>query len=363
MIPIAKPIIGPEEQEAVAEVLASGMLAAGPKVREFEAAFADFCRSPAAVACSSGTSGLCVAVQAFDLPPGSKVLTTPFSFIATANCVLQAGCTPVFVDVDRDTFMPTAEATREALEGDPEIQAIVAVHLYGQACEIHEIVEMATPRGVRVIEDCAQSHGATENGVPVGAIGDLGIFSFYPTKNMTTGEGGIVTGRDTDLLERCRLIIDHGAPRRHQHEMLGFNFRMTSMAAAIGLCQLGHLEERNERRRRNAYRLNAGLSDLPWLSVPFERPDCTHVYNQYALRLTERDRRQECLTQGEISTAIHYPRLIPDQPFYRSLDFSGDGFPVAQSLCETVLCLPVHPALSDQDIDTVAATLRASGSS
>jgi len=360
MIHIAKPIIGPEEQAAVAEVLASGMLAAGPKVRDFEAAFADFCHSPDAVACSSGTSGLCVAIQALELQPKSKVLTTPFSFIATANCILQADCQPVFVDVDPDTFMPTADAVREALERDPDIRAIVAVHLYGQACEIHEIVDVARANDVYVIEDCAQSHGAMEEGTRVGAIGDLGVFSFYPTKNMTTGEGGAVLGANTELLQRCRLIIDHGASKRYKHELLGFNHRMTSIAAAIGLCQLEHLEERNEQRRRSAHRLNEGLRDLPWLTIPVERPNCAHVYNQYTVQITERDMRQEHLTRLGIGTAIHYPRLIPDQPVYRSRGFSGDAYPVARQLCDVVLCLPVHPALSEEDIDAVIAALRSS---
>ena len=359
MIPIAKPFIGPEEQQAVAEVLASGMLASGPKVHAFEHAFADYCQAAGAAACSSGTAGLCTAVVALGLPRGSKVLTTPFSFIATANCILSAGCVPVFADVDAETFMLTAAGVQAALERDPEIKAILPVHLYGQACEIHEMVARAHAKGAYVIEDCAQAHGARENGVPVGAIGDLGVFSFYPTKNMTTGEGGIITGNDPALLERCRLYTDHGAPQRYLHTTLGFNTRMTSIAAALGLCQLERLPAWNRQRRANAHRLSAALADLPGLRVPYERSAGEHVFHQYVITVSQRTRLQEHLQQAGIGSAVHYPCLIPDQPYYQSLGYSGEAFPVARTLTEMVLSLPVHPALSEADLETIIAAVRA----
>jgi dTDP-4-amino-4,6-dideoxygalactose transaminase len=359
VISIAKPYIGPEEQAAVAEVLASGILATGPRVRAFEQAFADYCASPGAVACSNGTAALCIAVAALGLPAGSKVLTTPFSFIATANCILYNDGVPVFIDVDPDTFVLTPAGVKAALERDRSIRAIIPVHLYGQACEIHEIVEIAKAYDVAVIEDCAQAHGATEQGVPVGAIGDLGIFSFYPTKNMMTGEGGMITGRNTTLLDRCRLYIDHGAPKRYLHTELGFNYRMTSIAAAIGLCQLERLPGWNAARANNARLMSAALADLPWLSVPVERPGCTHVYHQYVLKVRGRDRVQAQLDTAGVGTAVHYPRLIPEQPYYQGLGFTSDDLPVARHLAETVLSLPVHPALSDEDLRTIIAAVRA----
>jgi perosamine synthetase len=358
VIPIAKPFIGSEEQAAVAEVLTSGMLAAGPKVKAFEAAFAEYCASPDAVACSSGTAGLCIAVAALGLPRGSKVLTTPFSFIATANCILYNDCTPVFADVDADTFVLTAATVRAALEQDPEIKAIIPVHLYGQACEIREMVEIAHAHGVAVIEDCAQAHGATEDGVPVGAVGDLGIFSFYPTKNMMTGEGGLITGRNTALLERCRLYLNHGAPQRYLHTELGFNYRMTSIAGALGLCQLARLPEWNRKRQAHAAVLNAGLADLPWLSVPAERPHCAHVYHQYVLKVRDRARLQAHLQAAGVGSDVHYPRLITDQPLYQDLGYTSAAYPVAQQLADQVLSLPVHPALSADDLQTIIAAVR-----
>ncbi len=359
MISIAKPYIGPEEQAAVAETLASGILASGPRVHQFERVFADYCHSPGGVACSSGTSGLCAAVAALDIPAGSKILTTPFTFIATANCILYGGYQPVFVDVDPDTFMPSAAAIEAALASDPAIRAVIPVHLYGQACEIHQIVEIARAHHAYVIEDCAQAHGAMEHGVPVGAIGDLGVFSFYPTKNMTTGEGGIITGRNTEFLERCRLIIDHGSPERYRHIMLGYNCRMTSIAAAIGLTQFERLPAWTETRRRNAHALSAGLAGLPWLTVPFERVDCQHVFHQYVLKVQDRDRFQAYLQAAGVGTAVHYPCTLADQPFYASMGYRGSDYPVAVDLAAKVLSLPVHPAVTKQDIRTIISTVRA----
>ncbi len=358
MISIAKPYIGPEEQAAVADVLASGILASGPRVHEFEAAFADYCRVQGAAACTNGTAGLCIAMMALDLPRGSKVLTTPFSFIATANCIRYAGCEPVFVDVDPHTALLTADGLRAALDRYPDARAILPVHLYGQACDIHAIVELAQSRGLYVIEDCAQAHGATDNGVPVGSIGDLGIFSFYPTKNMMTGEGGMITGRNAELLQRCRLYLDHGAPERYRHTTLGFNYRMTSIAAAIGLCQLQRLPGWTVQRQANARALSTALADLSWLSVPVERPGATHVYHQYVLLVDDRAGLQAHLTTAGVGSAVHYPCTIPDQPYYQDLGYTSDGFPTAQQLARTVLSLPVHPALTADDVQTIIHAVR-----
>jgi len=360
MIPIARPCLGPEEERAVAEVMASGMLAAGPKVRAFEAAFARFCGLPgdAAVACSSGTSGLSVAVQSLGLPRGTKVLTTPFSFIATANCILAWGLQPVFIDVDPETAMITAAGVEAALAADPAIRAVVPVHLYGQPCEIHDMVEVAHARGALVIEDCAQAHGATENGQPVGSVGDLAVFSFYATKNMTTGEGGMVTGRNDELLDRCRIIVDQGARVRYQHETLGFNHRMTSIAAAIGLCQLEKLPALNDHRRRNAATLTEGLRGITWLRVPAERAGCVHVFHQYVVQTEHRRALQEHLANHGVSTAIHYPRVIPDQPFYEADGFAAVDLPVARQLTQTVLALPVHPMVTAEGLATVIEAVR-----
>jgi perosamine synthetase len=221
------------------------------------------------------------------------------------------------------------------------------------------MVEIAHAHNAYVIEDCAQSHGASEDGDRVGSIGDLGIFSFYPTKNMMTGEGGMITGRDPELLNRCRMITNHGSPSRYKHTMLGFNYRMTSIAAAIGLCQLKRLPEWNERRRHNAHTLSAQLRDLPWLRVPFERPNCYQVYHQYVLQVTDRARLQEFLKEAGIGSDVHYPCTIPDQPFYQEMGYNSADFPVAVNASTRVLSLPVHPAVSDDNLTTIISAMRA----
>ncbi len=297
--------------------------------------------------------------MALNLPPGSKVLTTPFSFIATANCILSADCEPVFCDVDPSTFMLTAEGVREALQRDPAIRAVLPVHLYGQACEIHEIVELAHKRGVYVIEDCAQAHGAGEFGDPVGAIGDLGVFSFYPSKNMMTGEGGMITGRNAKLLDRCRLIINHGSPVRYRHTQLGFNFRMTSIAAALGLCQLTRLPAWNARRRANAAALNAGLADLPWLTIPFERLGCTHVYHQYVVKAHDRDRLRAYLSDAGIGTDVYYP-VHHSRPAALPEPRLSQRPPPGGPPSHRASTGPARaPGVSEEDLHTIIAALRA----
>ena len=358
-IPLSSPDITDAEIQAVVDVLRTRHLSLGPKGPEFEDAFRNYLDVHEAVAVNSGTAGLHCCLLAMGIGPGDEVVTTPFSFIATANCVLYGGAEPVFADVDPDTFMLTAATVKAALARDPSIKAIIPVHLYGQAGEMHEIVEIAHAHGAVVIEDCAQAHGATEGGVPVGAIGDLGVFSFYPTKNMTTGEGGIVTGRNADLLARCRLLIDHGAPQRYHHTTLGFNYRMTSLAAAIGLCQFARLPGWNAQRLANAHTLSAALRGLPGITVPLERAGCGHVFHQYVLKVRDRAGLQAHLQAAGVGTAVHYPTTITDQPYYQSLGYSSDATPVARQLTQEVLSLPVHPALTAEDVQQIIAAVRA----
>jgi len=350
-IPIAKPQLGEEEKAAVMAVLDSGMLAQGRRVAEFEARFAELCGVRHAVAAASGTAALWLALLAHGIGPGDEVITTPFSFIASSNCALYVGARPVFVDIEPDTCLMDAAAIEARIT--ERTRAILPVHLYGQSCDMAAIMEIAGRHNLVVVEDACQAHGATFEGQPMGSFG-TGCFSFYPTKNMTTGEGGIVTTDDDALAERLRLLRNHGQSQRYQHDILGYHFRTTDIQAAIGLAQLGKLAAWNERRIANARYLSERLQGV---RVPVVRPGRRHVFHQYTIRVSgDRQPLQDHLWEQGVGTAVHYPRLIPHQPFYRSLGYD-DVLPQAEAASRQVLSLPVHPALSWFDLDRVVAAV------
>ena len=351
MIPISAPLIGDEERAAVLEVLASGHLAEGERVRAFEEAFAAYCGVRYAVAVSSGTAALMVALAAHGIGPGDEVITTPFSFIATANAIQFVGARPVFVDVREEDFNLDPEQVEARIT--PRTRALLPVHLYGQPCDLEPLLELCRRHGLALIEDACQAHGARYRGRRVGSFG-TGCFSFYPTKNMTTGEGGIITTNDEEVAERARLFRNHGSRRRYHHETLGYNFRMTDLAAAIGLVQLRHLDAWTEARRRNAAYLQAHLRAV---TVPQELPGRYHVYHQFTVRVPDvRDRLVEKLAEDGIGCGVYYPVPIHRQPVYRALGYE-DVLPVAERLAGEVLSLPVHPRLTAQDLDRIAAAV------
>jgi len=353
MIPIAKPILGECEKEKLMEVLNSGMIASGEYVRKFEEKFSEYIGIKYGVATTSGTSALCIALKAIDIKEGDKVLTTPFSFIATANSVLYCNAKPEFCDIDERTFNINPEEIEKKLAEDDRIKALQIVHLYGLPCDMDKIMKIVREYQIKLIEDCAQSHGAEYEGKKVGSFGDLSCFSFYPTKNMTTGEGGIILTNNEELAENCRLFINHGMKERYKHEELGFNYRMTNMQAALGLCQLGKLDEFNEKRIRNAAFLSENLGLLEWIKTPYVPENVKHVFHQYTIKLkVDRETFVDYLSREGIGYGIHYPRTIPQQPFYRKLGYN-EKFEVADNLAERVVSLPVHPALSDDDLDRV----------
>ena len=346
-IPIAKPQLGDEEKESVLNVLDSGMLAQGARVAEFEARFADLCGVKHAVAVASGTAALWLALLAHEIGPGDEVITTPFSFIASANCILYVGAKPVFVDIEPDTYLLDASKIRERITA--RTRAILPVHLYGQPCDMSAIMEIARDHDLVLIEDACQAHGATFGGQTVGSFG-TGCFSLYATKNMTTGEGGIITTDSDATAERLRLLRNHGQSQHYEHVVLGYHFRTTDIQAAIGLVQLKKLGALTERRIANAQYLSEHLQGV---QLPTTAPGRLHVFHQYTIGVHgDRLALQEQLREQGIGTAVHYPRPIHQQPLYQSLGYKS-VLPQAEAASRKVLSLPVHPALSRSDLERI----------
>jgi perosamine synthetase len=343
MIPMAKPLMEKEEKEAVLRVMDSGMLAHGPEVEAFEKEFADYCGVKFAASCSSGTSAIHLAIAALGVGPGDEVITTAFSFIASATPILFMGAKPVFVDIDERTFNIDPEKIRNAIT--ERTKAIIPVHLYGQCTDMDRILEVAGD--IPVLEDCAQAHGSIYKGRKAGSMGRCGMFSFYPTKNMTTGEGGMVVSDDERLIDKVRMLRNHGQVARYDHHSVGFNLRMTSIAAAIGREQLKKLDLKNSLRRRNASLLTEGLKDIIKIVPPFVEEHNYPVFHQYTIKvLSERDKLMKGLNERGIGNKVFYPTTISSSP---ALKEYGGEFPIAEKCSKQVLSLPVHPLVSEED--------------
>jgi dTDP-4-amino-4,6-dideoxygalactose transaminase len=357
VIPIANPEFGAREKDAVAEVLDGGRVADGPVVREFESEFADFCGADHGVATTNGTTALHTAFEALDIGEGDVVVTSPFSFVASANSIRFAGATPVFADIDLATYNLDPAST-EKLVREHDADAILAVHLFGLPADMARLRGIADEHDCALIEDAAQAHGAIHNGVRAGSLGDIACFSFYPTKNMTTGEGGMITTDNEAVAERAASFVNHGraADRpAYEHVRVGHNFRMTSVLAAIGRVQFDRLPEYNESRRANAARLTEALADAPGIHAPVEPPGTRHVYHQYTVRTADRGVLADHLEAEGVSSAVYYPKPIHFQPPYEDSDVTA---PAAEYAAESVLSVPVHPSLSNEDVASVADALR-----
>lgn len=366
MISIARPLIGSEEEAAVLRVLASGQLAQGEEVAAFERSFAEMCGAREAIAVSSGTAALHLALLAHGVGPGDEVITTAFSFAATANVILLVGATPVFVDIERDTYNIDPALVEAAIT--PRTKVIMPVHLYGNPSDMQRLEEIATSHNLDIIEDAAQAHGAKIGDRTIGGFGTA-CFSFYATKNMTTGEGGILTTNDPAIAEKVRLLRNHGQQSRYYHTGIGYNFRMMNVQAAIGLVQLRRLEQFNEQRIANARFLTEHLKGA--IQTPVTRLGYRHVYHQYTIRVPEeREQWAARLHERGVGTGVHYPLPIYQQPFYRdsterfrislpdraadTLSNTSDlRLPETELAAKQVLSLPVHPSLSEDDLATI----------
>jgi dTDP-4-amino-4,6-dideoxygalactose transaminase len=358
MITVARPDLSREEEQAVLDVLRSGMLAQGPKVGELEERFADYVGVEYAVALNSGTAALHAALLALGIGKGDEVITTPFTFAATANTIVMTGARPVFVDVDKNTFNLDVEKLESAVTD--KTRAIMPVHLYGMPCEMERLLEVAETHSLHVVEDACQAHGASYKGKQVGSIGDIGTFSFYATKNMCAGEGGMVTTNIREVAEKVKLLRHHGQPEheRYTHYILGYNYRMTDVIAAIALEQLKKLPKMNQRRIENARYYNKKLKHIDGLVLPEVPKHCTHVFHQYTVRVLpefplSRDEVLEALKQHNIFAAVYYPKPLHLQPFYKFLGYSCGSFPVSEMVAEQVLSLPVHSRLTKENLDRV----------
>jgi dTDP-4-amino-4,6-dideoxygalactose transaminase len=353
-IPIARPVLEKEEKDAVMQVMSSGILTQGPKLEEFERAFARYVGVKHAIAVNSGTAALHVAVVALGLGPGDEVITTPFTFNSTADCILHVGAKPVFADIDRRTYNLDVGAVERKIT--PKTKAILPVHLYGQTVEADALRELADKQGIAILEDACQAHGAEYSGKRAGALGAMGVFSFYPTKNMTTAEGGMVTTDDDRLAEAACVFRNIGQRSRYDQVMLGFNYRMTEMSAAIGIEQLKKLDMYNARRIENAKFFSDRFSKLDGVEIPYVMPEAKHVFHQYTLRVAHgigRDEFERRLNAAGVGTRVYYPQPVTMQPIYKQMGFYKP-MPESEKAALEVVSIPVYPSLTQTELDYVA---------
>jgi perosamine synthetase len=354
MIPIARPDLGPEELAAVTEVLGSGMLAQGRKVAELEERWAEFIGVRHAIAMANGTVALMSVFSGIDLEPGDEVITVSHTFAATANAILYTGATPVFIDIEPDTYLIDAKMIEAAIT--PRTRAICPVHLFGLVADMDMIRAIADRHGLAVVEDACQAHGATFRGRKAGSFG-IGAFSLYATKNMTTAEGGFVTTNDDQLADWLRLYRNQGMRSRYQFEILGFNFRLTDLAAAIGLAQFGKLPRNTARRQAIAARYDEAFADLP-VRLPVTPDGRNHVFHQYTVDVGQaRDAIVEELREAGVGADVYYPIPVHRQEYIMERGLHAD-LPVTDAAAARTLALPMFPGLTEDEQRQVIEALR-----
>ncbi len=338
---------------AITNVCDSGRFLYGPDVKELEEAIAAACETEHAVGCASGSDALLLSLMAFDIGPGDEVITPSFTFFATASAVWRLGATVVFADIDPTTFNIAPEAIEAAIT--PATKAIIPVHLFGQCVEMDAICDIAARHGLKVIEDAAQAIGAEYRGRPAGSMGDVGCFSFYPTKNLGGyGDGGMITTNDGDLATKLRQLAAHGMNPRYYHGIVGVNSRLDTIQAAVLRVKLARLDEWTRERRANATRYHELLSSASldsYLGLPEESPHRLHVWNQYTIRVPDgrRDGLRSRLAERNIGAEIYYPVPLHEQECFSSLGYHRGSLPVTEQAAEEVLSLPIFPELTDEE--------------
>ena len=344
-----------EITRAINKVCESQAFALGPAVEEFERNVAAYCNSEHAIGVSSGTDALLVSLMALGIKPGDEVITTPFSFFATAGCIIRVGARPVFVDVDPDSYNIDPALIEEKIT--EKTRAIVPVHLFGQLARMEAITEIAKRHNLAVIEDAAQAIGASRSGTLAGNFGDCGCFSFYPTKNLGGfGDGGLVTTNSDLLADDIRTLRDHGQKPRYFYKVIGGNFRLDGIQGAVLNVKLKYLDDWNEKRRQNAALYDSLFVDLP-VGTPAIDSGNVSIYHQYTITASGRDKLQKYLADNDIGSAVFYPKPLHLQDCFKELGYKQGDMPVAERLCNEVLSLPVYPELSQEEIEYVAGTV------
>jgi dTDP-4-amino-4,6-dideoxygalactose transaminase len=350
-----------EIMPVIEEVCRSGWFVLGPQCQRLETSMAELAGAPHGVACASGSDALLLALMAFDIGPGDEVLVPSFTFFATASAVTRLGATPVWVDIDPVTFNIDPERMKDAITA--ATKAVIPVHLFGQAADMGAINEIARENGLKVIEDAAQAHGAKYNGKPVGSLGDIGCFSFYPTKNLGGfGDGGMLVTSDDETAEKLRLLRVHGMNPRYYHQVIGINSRLDAIQAAVLNVKMPHLPEWTELRRKNAARYDqmfadAGLDDR--FTLPATAENRYHVWNQYTLRVPngQRDELRAFLGDLKVGTEIYYPIALHQQACFRKLGLGDADLPETERATDEVLHLPIFPELTEAEQQTVVARI------
>jgi len=358
MIPISKPLIEQEEIDAVVDVLKSGMIAQGPKTAEFEEMFAKYCGCKHAVAFSNGTTAIHAGLRAIGVKQDDEVITVPFTFVATANPILMENAKIVFVDISEDDFCIEPKLVEEKIT--KKTKAIIAVDLFGQIYNYREINKIAQKHNLKILEDACQAVGAEQDGVKAGNFGDVAAFSLYATKNIATGEGGMLTTNDDAVENKAKRYRHHGQDEaiRYEYLELGHNYRMTDIAAAIGVEQMKKINRIIETRVRNANLLNEGLAQVKGIILPKIMEGNTHVYHQYTIRITQefghsRDDLMNFLRENEIGCGVYYPKPLHLHEHFRKLGYKEGDFPVSEKMSEEVLSLPVNPFVTEQDVEKI----------
>lgn len=345
-----------EIHEAIQRTIDQCVFASGPAVAAFEAEFAQYCGVRHCVGVNSGTSALHLALIACGIGPGDEVITVPMTFVATAWAISYVGARPVFVDIEPSTCTMDVSQVERAITS--RTRALLPVHLYGQPADLNPLIELCERHGIALIEDAAQAHGAEYHGRRVGGIGQVGCFSFYPSKNLGAyGEGGALTTNDDAIAARARALRDHAQSASYRHDELGFNYRMDGIQGAILSVKLRHLDDWSAARRRVAAQYRTRLSAMP-LTLPCEAEGRVHVWHLYVVRHVDRDRLRRILSDAGIGTSIHYPIPVHLQPAYRHLGHRLGDFPVAEKIAQECLSLPIYPELREDEHDDIGQTLK-----